>query len=125
MNINRMRFFDRHVKTRIALQLVLDGLPAFMLALAFAISILQVNELLPTMWAWSHLTNFCLSVLMYGGGAVLFLLGIWLRRRAEKAFGGYPKCQTISDMLRVLSAIPAFISFICLVSYIFNCFKIL
>ncbi len=115
-------WFDAHPKTRIALQLVLDGLPAFMLALPFAVSILKVNGLLPATRGWSAVTNFCLSVLMCGGGVVLFALGIWLRRGAEKAFGDYPRCQILSDMLRVLSAIPALISFLFFWGHIISLF---
>ena len=44
------------------------------------------------------------------------LLGIWLRKRAEKAFADYPKCETFSDMLRVLSAIATLVSLGFLVS---------
>lgn len=111
------QFFDRHMKTRIALQLVLDGLPFFMLAFSF------IAGFLPK-WSWtSDAMNVCMSILMYGGGTVIFLLGIWLRKRAEKAFTGYPRCETISDMLRVLSAIPAFISFFTLIGGIVNGFR--
>lgn len=113
------QFFGRHVKTRIALQLVLDALPFLMLTVPFVVSVLPSSK-----WR-SHVTNINMSIWMYGGGAILFLLGIWLRRRGEKAFGGYPKCQTISDMLRVMSAIPAFVSFISLVGHVFMYFGLL
>ena len=112
-------WFDRHPKTRIALQLALDGLPFLMLAVPFAVSVLPSSK-----WR-SHVTNFNMTIWMYGGGAVLFLLGIWLRRRGEKAFGGYPKCQTISDVLRVMSAIPAFVSFLSLAGHVLMYFGLL
>lgn len=112
-------WFERHPKTRIALQLVLDGLPFFMLAFSF------IAGFLPK-WSWtSDAMNVCMSILMYGGGTVIFLLGIWLRKRAEKAFVGYPKCETFSDMLRVLSAIAALISLGFLVSIVISFFRTL
>ena len=39
-------WFDRHMKTRIALQLLLDGLPFFMLAFSF------MKGFLPK-WSWT------------------------------------------------------------------------
>lgn len=110
-------WFDRHPKTRIALQLMVDAAPFLLLALSFIVSVFS-----PSRWA-SAVMNNCMSILMYGGGAAIFLLGIWLRKRAERAFNGYPRCETLSDMLRVLSAIPAFISFICLIVGIINGFR--
>ena len=110
-------WFDRHTKTRIALQLALDGAPFFMLAFSF------IKGFLPK-WSWTDdVMNICMTILMYGGGVAIFLLGIWWRKRAEKVFNDYPKCETLSNMLRVLSAIPAFISLGFLVGGIINGFK--
>ena len=110
-------WFDRHPKTRIALQLAVDALPFLLLALSFVVSAFPSSR-----WT-SAVINSSLSTLMYGGGVAIFLLGVWLRKRAERAFTGYPRCETLSDMLRVLSGIPAFISFICLVVGVVNGFR--
>ena len=106
-------WFDRHPKTRIALQLVLDGLPFLWLVIPFATCIFPSSR-----WT-SDVMNTCLWLLAWGG-VPIFLLGIWLHKRAEKAFVGYPKCETFSDMLRVLSAIATLVSFGFLVSVMFG-----
>lgn len=108
-------FFARHIKTRIAFQLVLDGLPFLWLAIPFATCIFPSSR-----WT-SDVMNTCLWLLAWGG-VPIFLLGIWLRKRAEKVFVGYPKCETFSDMLRALSAIATLVSFGFLVSVAFGFF---
>ena len=103
-------WFDRHMKTRIALQLVLDGLPLFMLAFPLVLGGLELDERVPPGW-WDYLGVGCMHIMMYGGGAVLFGLGIWLRNRATIEFECYPWCKAVSFILRLLSVIPAVLSF--------------
>ena len=103
-------WFDQHPKTRIALQLVLDGLPLLMALFPLTVGILELDEVLPYPGWWDTIAIGCMYAIMYGGGAALFALGIWLRRRALIAFECYPWCKVASMMLRVLSFIPAILS---------------
>ncbi len=104
-------WFDRHPKTRIALQLVLDGLPFLMAMFSFNIGLLELDMVLSYPGWWDTIAIGCMYVIMYGGGAVLFVLGIWLRSRAAVEFECYPWCKAASIMLRVLSFLPAILSF--------------
>ena len=56
-------WFDRHMKTRIALQLVLDGLPAFLLILPLAVGVLQLEGLLPDIVALNGFVSVGKAVL--------------------------------------------------------------
>ena len=110
---NISAWFDRHPKTRIALQLGLDAAPFLLLGIPFATCLFPSSR-----WT-SDVMNTCMWLLAWGG-VPIFLLGIWLRKRAEKMFVGYPKCETFSDMLRVLSAIATLASLGFLVSVMFG-----
>ena len=113
-------WFDRHPKTRIALQLVLDGVPAFLLIFPFAVGILQLKDILPDTAWWSQILNICFYIEMFGGGAALFLLGIWFHSRAKTIFAPPSWWSYLSGMLRVLSAISAIISFGALIGCIYT-----
>ena len=104
-------WFDGHMKTRIALQLVLDGLPFGMFVYMIVIGILELEMVLLSPGWWDTIAMGCMYLMMYGGGAVLFVLGIWLRSKAVVEFECYPWCKIISFVLRILSFIPALISF--------------
>ena len=106
-------WFDRHMKKRIALQLLLDAAPFLLLAIPFATCLFPSSR-----WT-SDVMNTCMWILAWGG-VPIFLLSILLRKRAEKAFVGCPKCETFSDMLRVLSAVATLVSFGFLVSVMFG-----
>lgn len=111
------QFFGRHVKTRIALQLVLDAAP-FVLLAGFCASV------------W-HLFTYELALewLMYVGilgffilTLPLFVLGIWFRGRAEGEFACYPWCCWASKVLRVLGALAVsfsvFLGFLAILAFV-------
>ena len=102
-------WFDHHMKTRIALQLVLDGLPLFLLAYPLVLGGLELDERVSPGW-WDYLGVGCMYFMMFGGGTLLFVLSIWLRSRARVEFECYPWCKGVSVILRLLSVIPAILS---------------
>ena len=104
-------WFDRHMKTRIALQLVLDGMPLLLALFPFVIGLLELDGVLLYPGWWDTIAVGCMYVIMYGGGAVLFGMGIWLRSKATVEFECYPWCKGVSVILRLLSVIPAVLSF--------------
>ena len=105
------KWFTQHPKTRIALQLVLDGLPFLMVVIWSVMAIAEIEDLFTVpQWLGDLLMTYMVFG-MYGGNAVLFVLGIWLRSRAVVAFECYPWCKIVSFVLRILSFIPAVISF--------------
>ena len=104
-------WFDRHPKTRIALQLALDGLPFFMLMYMLVVGVLELEMVNLSPGWWDTLAIGCMYVMMFGGGAVLFGLGIWLRSKTTVEFECYPWCKALSAIFRILSIIPAVISF--------------
>ena len=109
----RMRisaWFDRHMKTRIALQLALDGLPMLLLVIPFLVLALELDGRLPAGW-WDVLGIGCMYIVFFGGGALLFVLGILFRSLARIEFECYPWCKAASDILRILSIVPAVVSF--------------
>jgi len=117
-------WFDRHPKTRIALQLVLDGLPFLLLAFPFTVGIIEVNCHISNLpYLLDVIATCCMESVMYGGSAVLYALGIWLRSRAKDKFERYPWCKAVSGMLRVLSFIPAVLSFGLLIGLLYYGFK--
>ena len=104
-------WFDRHVKTRLALQLVLDGLPFLMALFPLAVGMLELDEALPYPGWWDTIAMGCMYTMMFGGGAVLFGVDIWLRSKAKVEFECYPWCKGLSFILMILSFIPAVVSF--------------
>ena len=104
-------WFDRHMKTRIVLQLVLDGLPVLLSLFPLMVGILELDEVLMYPGWWDTIAIGCMYVMMFGGGAVLFGLGIWLRSKATVEFECYPWCKGVSVILRIMSIIPAVFSF--------------
>ena len=69
-------WFDRHMKTRIALQLMLDGLPFLMALFPLVVGMLELDEVLPYPGWWDTIAIGCMYAIMYGGGAVL-----WVKKR--------------------------------------------
>ena len=117
-------WFDRHPKTRIALQLVLDALPFLLLAFPFTVGVVDVNCETVMIPHWlDTMTTASLMITMYGGCAVLFILGIWLRSRAERAFARHPGWKWLSIALCVLGFIPAVISAGLLIGLTYYWFK--
>ena len=93
-------WFDRHPKVRIALQLLLDAAP-FALLLGFggcAFNLFSYPLELEWLIHVGILGFFILTV-------PLFILGIWLRGRAEGDFACYPWCERVSRLLRILGAL--------------------
>ena len=119
--------FDKHMKTCIALQLILDSLPFLLLAVPFAVAVIDVNlfddEMHQLPFWLDALAAVCLLIVMYGGAAVLFILGIWSRRCVKVEFACYPKCKKLSAALRVLGFIPAVISLGFAIGCVFYYFK--
>ena len=103
-------WFDRHPKTRIALQLVLDGLPFLLAMFPFAVGMLELDAVLPYPGWWDTIAIGCMYAVMYGGGAVLFGLGIYFRCKAKVGFECYPWCKVVSVILRLLGLLPAILS---------------
>ena len=110
-------WFDKHMKTRIALQLVLDAAPFILLAGFCA-----------CMW---HLFTYELALewLMHVGilgffilTLPLFILGIWFRGRAEGEFACYPWCWWMSKVLRILGALAVsfsvFLGFLAILTFV-------
>ena len=117
-------WFDRHPKTRIALQLALDGAAFLLLAFPFTVGVIEVNceSVIIPQWL-DALTTASLMISMYGGGAVMFILALCLRSRAEAAFARYPWCRGISIFLLVLSCVPAVLSAGLCIGLLFYYFK--
>ena len=98
-------WFDRHMKTRIALQLVLDGLP-FTLLIGFGICVYNVFSY-PLELEWlMHVGIFGYLI----GTLPLFIMGIKLRDDAEDEFACYPWCEWASRTLRILSVLAVSIA---------------
>ena len=110
-------WFDRHPKTRVALQLVLDAAP-FVLLAGFCACL------------WNLFTyELALEWLMHVGilgffilTLPLFILGIWLRGRAEDEFACYPWCWWASKVLRILGALAVsfsvFLGFLAILAFV-------
>ena len=116
-------WFDRHPKTRIALQLGLDGLPFLMALFPLGVGMLELDEVLPYPGWWDTIAIGCMYAIMYGGGAVLFVLGIYFRSRAKVEFECYPWCKAVSIILRLLGLLPAILSLGFLIGIIVLCFR--
>ncbi|MBE5810273.1 MAG: hypothetical protein E7318_04975 [Clostridiales bacterium] len=110
-------WFDRHMKARIALQLVLDGLP-FIQMIGFGICV-YILFTYPLELEWlmhvGILGFFILSL-------PLFILGIWCRGRAEGEFACYPWCWWASKVLRILGALAVsfavFLGFLAILAFV-------
>ena len=102
-------FFDRHMKTRNALQLVLDGLPLFcLIGMYFGIDAFWDTEenLLSTLVGFLVIPSgigFVLSI-------PIMILAARFRQLANPDFECYPICKVPSAILRWLSLIPAVFS---------------
>ena len=100
-----LQFFDYHPMTRIALQLVLDGLP-FTLLIGFGVCVYNVFSY-PLELEWlMHVGNFGFLI----GTLPLFIMGIKLRDDAEDEFACYPWCEWASRTLRILSVLAVSIA---------------
>ncbi len=112
------KWFTRHPKTRIALQLVLDGLP-FLLLLGFVACAYNLFSY-PLELEWlMHVGVFGFFILTLP----LFILGVWLRGRAEGEFSCYPWCWWTSKVLRILGALAVsfsvFLGFLAILAYVY------
>lgn len=117
-------WFDRHPKTRIALQLVLDGLPFLLLAFPFMIGIIEVNSPSVKLPYWLDATAiFSMQCIMYGCGAVIYVIGVWLSSRAKREYERYPGCKNLSVILRLLSFVPAVLSLGLSIGFLFYFLK--
>lgn len=117
-------WLDRHPKTRIALQLAVDGMPFWLMAFPFTVDVIDVNCETAMIPHWLDvMTTASLMLTMYGGGAALFGLGIWLRSRAERAFARHPGWKGLSIALCVLSFVPAVISAGLCIGLLYHYFK--
>lgn len=116
-------FFDRHIKTRIALQLVLDGLPLLLmiLLLYFGFSVKITDS-----WSGTFIiepsrifdvTLFCLLVFTIPAFITSFL---W-RDRAFELFERHRWCRYISNTLRILGALIVSIVFVVDIAFIVIC----
>ena len=90
------RFFHRHIKTRIALQLLLDAMPLLLMCGfgAFAYNLFSY----PLELEWLMHIGFWGFLI---GTIPVFIGGIILRRRADAEFVCYPWCEWVSRILRI------------------------
>ena len=88
--------FDKHIKTRIALQLLLDALPLLMLC-GFGACVYHIFDY-PLELGW------LMDIGIWGfliGTIPIFIAGIILRKRADAEFACYPWCEWASRILRI------------------------
>ena len=109
-------WFDHHMKTRIALQLVLDAAP-FLLLIGFCTCVWNVFSYdLAVEWLM-HIGIFSFFILTLP----LFALGIWLRGCADGEFAFYPWCWWMSKTLRILGALAVsfsvFLGFLAILTF--------
>ena len=117
-------WFDAHPKTRIALQLVLDGLPFLLLAFPFTVGIIEVNAPGVNIPYWvDSLAIFSMQCVMYGGAALLYIIDLGLSSYSKRAMEQYLWCRTLSGALRVLSCVPAVLSAGLCIGLLFYYFK--
>ena len=89
-------FFARHVRTRIALQLLLDVMP-FVLLCGFGACMYHIFDY-PLELEW------LVGIFFWGfmiGTIPIFIAGFVLRRRADAEFACYPWCEWVSRILRI------------------------
>lgn len=118
MTNNRERCFGARMKWRIALQLVLDGMP-FLFLLIFALTIYGLLDPLYHYAPMQWLGIICLYGFTYGSVPV-FILAVWLRHRAAVDFACYPMWKRTSTTLRVLSGVALCPSLIWLFIVLFS-----
>lgn len=108
-------FFDRHMKTRIVLQLVLDGLPLMVMALhllsGYSVKMLTSGwdghyRMIPS--AFYYATLVCLMIVPIPAFVASFL---W-RDKAFDLFEQYRWCRWLSTALRIAGALVVSISFL-------------
>lgn len=113
-------WFDRHPKTRIALQLVLDGLPFLLviLLLYFGFSMKIMDG-----WSGTYIiepSRICKAILF--GLLVLsipaFIASFLWRDRAFELFEQHRWCRYISNMLRILGALIVSIVFVVDIAFV-------
>lgn len=95
-------WFDRHMKTRIALQLVLDGLP-FLLSLSFLVIMAGLNDGLKLPFWLGKFVIVC-SFTFLLASIPLVVMSIWMRYRIENRIKG-KLVRLFSTMLEILSCI--------------------
>ena len=110
-------WFNRHTKTRIALQLALDAAP-FLLLVVFGVCMWNLFSY-PLELEWlMNMGIFGFFILTLP----LFILGIRLRGRAEGEFVCYPWCAKVSKVLRILGALAVsfsvFLGFLAILAFI-------
>ena len=94
-------WFDRHPKTRIAFQLVLDGLP-FLCTFVVILILYGVLDEVYHYPAVKAIGIMCAGGFLYAC-LPLFILACWSRHRANVDFEIYPVFKLLSLILRVLS----------------------
>ena len=108
-------WLDRHPKTRIALQLMLDGLPVLIMVLhlssGYSVRMLTSGwdghyRIVPS--TFYYVTLVCLMILPIPAFVASFL---W-RDKVVDLFEQYRWCRYVSSMLRVVSALIVSIVFI-------------
>jgi len=106
-------FFDRHMKTRIALQLVLDGLPLMVMALhllsGYSVKMLTSGwdghyRMIPGPFYYATLV--CLMIVPIPAFVASFL---W-RDKAFDLFNQYRWCRWLSTALRIAGALMVSLS---------------
>lgn len=110
-------WFDRHTKTRIALQLALDAAPFFLLV-TFGVCVWNI-------FSYPLELEWLMDIGIFGFFILtipLFALGIWLRGRAKGEFACYPWCRSVSTVLRLLGALAVsfsgFLGFLAILAFI-------
>lgn len=100
--------FDKHIKTRVALQLLLDGLPAFVMALhllsGYSVKMLTSGwsgeyRILPG--TFYYVTLICLMAIPIPAFVLSF---IWREKDAD-LFQQHRWCRWISSLLRIPGAV--------------------
>ena len=108
-------FFDRHMKTRIALQLVLDGLPVLVMVLhllsGYSVRMLTSGcdghyRIVPSTFYYVTLVNLLIIPIP------AFVASFLWRDKVVDLFEQYRWCGYVSSMLRVVSALIVSIVFI-------------
>ena len=90
-------WFDRHMKTRIALQLVMTGMPLAFLVIT-ALTFFGMEEM-P-----EELSKFCLFGFIFLNTPI-FILSWLLRRYAEIDFKRFPRCETPFVAMEILEGL--------------------
>ena len=97
---NISTWFDRHPKTRIALQLMVDAAP-FLLLVGFGACVWNV-------FSYPLELERLMDIGIFGyflGTLPLFIFGIKWKKSADGEFVCYPWCDKVSSVCRTLSGI--------------------